>query len=104
MYFASTFRPELVYYHREVAPKLKEKAEELIEEAGEEQADKQRGKTEEAFDLGAGDKGEASTSDQPGSGDDQSPEDHKKGLSLVEFRLVKESTNLLSKTLTIFIF
>lgn len=40
MYFASTFRPELVYYHREVAPKLKEKAEELIEEAGEEQADK----------------------------------------------------------------
>ena len=39
MYFASTFRPELVYYHTRVAAKLKAKAEELIEEAGEEQAD-----------------------------------------------------------------
>lgn len=75
----------------------------MIEEA-EEEKDVSRVKTEEAFDLGAGDKGEASTSEQPGSGDETSAEDHKKGLSLVEFRLEKESTNLLSKTLTIFIF
>ena len=75
----------------------------MIEEA-EEEKDVSRVKTEEAFDLGAGDKGEASTEEQPVNGDDLSPEDHKKGLSLVEFKLAKESTNLLSKTLTIFIF
>ena len=43
MYFASTFRPELVYYHTKVAPKLKEKVEELIEKAGEEQEDVKKG-------------------------------------------------------------
>ena len=36
MYFASTFRPELVYYHMKVAPGLQAKAEEMVNEAKEE--------------------------------------------------------------------
>ena len=35
MYFASTFRPELVYYHTKVAPLIKEKLEDLVEQADE---------------------------------------------------------------------
>ena len=35
MYFASTFRPELVYYHMKVAPELNAKAEETVNEAKE---------------------------------------------------------------------
>ena len=64
MYFASTLRPELVYYHIKVAPTLKkEEEEDLIS----------RAKTEEVFGLGddAGDKNEASTSEQPGSEDEK---------------------------------
>ena len=32
MYFASTFKPELVYYHTKVAPELKEQVEEMVAE------------------------------------------------------------------------
>ena len=101
MYFASTLRPELVYYHIEVAPTLKKEE----EEEGKDKDNISRTKTEEAFDLGdAGDKNEASTSEQPGSGDEKSPEEHKKRLNLMDFKMLKERTNLLSKTMTIFIF